>query len=299
MRVRKSVLLAFIIANFIALYLGLAEISLPNDKLLHFVVFFILTSLFYWTIDTNSTKKLRLVTFVSCSITASILSEFFQNIISSTRKFDINDILFNFLGSTLSLLISTFLHKKLIQKKRLDRIDQLHQYGREHDFRQQLIQNGEYFNDNASIITQTIDVDELIYGPKPNNNNNNNNDNNNDNNSNNKIKNNIDLEIGIPNLDGKKIITNNNNNLLAVGITPTSSCQSSINSTDNHNESTSANKNDNNNNKDSRKLESGIDNNIITSNESNNSTNIELSDLPSTTLPLSTNTTSGNGAFKE
>lgn len=98
-----------------AIYLGFADISLPNDKLIHFGMFFVLSLLFYWIVDTRITWLVRNVTFIICTLIGGIGSEFLQHSISPFRVFDIYDIISNIAGSLLAIILSdiyVFIYKE-------------------------------------------------------------------------------------------------------------------------------------------------------------------------------------------
>lgn len=98
-----------------AIYLGFADISLPNDKLIHFGMFFVLSLLFYWIVDTRMTWLVRNVTFIICTLIGGIGSEFLQHLISPFRVFDIYDIISNIAGSLLAIILSdiyVFIYKE-------------------------------------------------------------------------------------------------------------------------------------------------------------------------------------------
>jgi hypothetical protein len=124
MRVRKFTLVLFALALLGAGYLGFADIKLVNDKVIHFTVFFLLTALFYWLFDTQSTRTIRNMTFLLCTLGGGIGSEFVQGMLPY-RTFDPLDILCNLLGSTLALIISIIYHKKLLEQRRQHRYEQL------------------------------------------------------------------------------------------------------------------------------------------------------------------------------
>ncbi|KAI5954531.1 hypothetical protein KGF54_002306 [Candida jiufengensis] len=123
-KVRISVLIAFIITLILAGYLGFSSIQLIHDKLIHFIIFCILTIEFYFIFDTQfkSLKLVRYLTFFICTIGGSISSEIIQNLINKDRIFDPIDILSNVLGSLLGLILSILYQnyrKSLAKKERL------------------------------------------------------------------------------------------------------------------------------------------------------------------------------------
>ncbi|KAF2433833.1 hypothetical protein EJ08DRAFT_569932, partial [Tothia fuscella] len=107
-------------------YLGLAPPleGIPtykqSDKVLHFVTFFLLTLCFYWIIETNRRRNLQLTAFV-CTFVLGVGSEVAQGLLPNGRDFDPYDILANVLGSAPALLISTWYHKRMLERKRLSK----------------------------------------------------------------------------------------------------------------------------------------------------------------------------------
>lgn len=124
MRIRKSVLAGLAVTLVLSAYLGFAKISLPHDKLIHFVTFFLLSLMFYWLFETSSTRAVRNLTFIICTLTGGIGSEFVQGLLPY-RDFDFKDIIANVLGSSSALVISMVYHKKIIEQRRQQRYDQL------------------------------------------------------------------------------------------------------------------------------------------------------------------------------
>lgn len=90
----------------LALYLGFADISLPHDKWIHFGMFFVMSFLFYWILDTKYTWLARNATFVICTVAGGIGSEYAQHFISPFRTFDYYDILVNVCGSLAAIVVS-------------------------------------------------------------------------------------------------------------------------------------------------------------------------------------------------
>ncbi|KAK9458930.1 uncharacterized protein V1516DRAFT_681544 [Lipomyces oligophaga] len=116
MRIRKGFAVAFIAIAVVMAYLGFTPISLPNDKFLHFIFFFLLTTVFYWIVDT-SRRRLINVTTIVCIVIGGIGSEFLQTLVP-TRTFDPYDIVANVAGASLSLLGSSWYHKRMLDRKR-------------------------------------------------------------------------------------------------------------------------------------------------------------------------------------
>jgi glycopeptide antibiotics resistance protein len=77
-----------------------------DDKQLHFAMFFVLTNLFYFTINWKPIGNVA-ITF-SLMLFICIFSEFVQDFLTE-RVFDIKDIYANVLGSLLGLLFAVLL----------------------------------------------------------------------------------------------------------------------------------------------------------------------------------------------
>ncbi|KAH8151658.1 uncharacterized protein LAJ45_04280 [Morchella importuna] len=117
MRIRAPFAGAFCAFTLLAAYLGLSEIQVPvNDKFLHFITFFILTLCFYWILET-SRRRIVNFTLVICTLIGGVGSEFLQSAATS-RQFDPFDILANLVGSVGALLLSTWYHKRMLERKR-------------------------------------------------------------------------------------------------------------------------------------------------------------------------------------
>ena len=124
MRIRKINCFVFVALLVIAAYLGFADVQVQNDKLVHFTVFFILTTMFYWLFDAQSTRTIRNLTVVVCTLGGGVISEFIQGLLPY-RTFDLWDIACNVGGSLLAVVLSVVYHKKILEKKRQQRYEQL------------------------------------------------------------------------------------------------------------------------------------------------------------------------------
>lgn len=104
-----------------AAYLGLSSLQLDgriNDKVLHFLTFFILTVCFYWILDTSRRRSLN-VTLIICTGVLGVGSEFLQGLIPDNgRDFDVYDIFANIAGSLAALAMSSWYHKRMVDRKR-------------------------------------------------------------------------------------------------------------------------------------------------------------------------------------
>ncbi|KAI5806267.1 hypothetical protein EDC01DRAFT_141895 [Geopyxis carbonaria] len=118
MRLRLPFAGSFLFLCLVAAYLGFSTIHLPvNDKFLHFITFFLLTLCFYWILEASRRRVVNF-TFGICTVVLGIGSEFVQNLVS-TRKFDVFDILANLVGSALAILLCSWYHNRMLERKRL------------------------------------------------------------------------------------------------------------------------------------------------------------------------------------
>ncbi|TVY59603.1 Uncharacterized protein LSUE1_G009020, partial [Lachnellula suecica] len=122
MRIRLPFAGAFLFLALTAAYAGLSSLQLDNsilnDKLLHAVTFFLLTTCFYWILDTSRRRALNL-TLLICPGLLGVGSEFLQELLPNDRDFDFNDIVANVAGSLAALGLSTWYHMRMLERKRL------------------------------------------------------------------------------------------------------------------------------------------------------------------------------------
>lgn len=135
-----------------------SKYKIPNykqsDKVLHFLTFFLLTVsfipgsvfkdiaemlqlLFYWILETNRRRNLQL-TLVVCPVILGLGSEVVQGILpvrssspnsiytkltipQNGREFDYWDIAANEVGCLLAIALSTWYHKRMLERKRAAR----------------------------------------------------------------------------------------------------------------------------------------------------------------------------------
>ncbi|KAK9373760.1 uncharacterized protein V1513DRAFT_448047 [Lipomyces chichibuensis] len=116
MRIRKSFAAAFVLLLLLSAYLGFAPIDVQHDKPVHFLVFFTLTTLFYWIVDTTR-KRLINATIIVCILLGGIGSELVQSFVPY-RAFDIVDIVANVIGASVALALSSLYHKRMLERKR-------------------------------------------------------------------------------------------------------------------------------------------------------------------------------------
>lgn len=110
----------FLLLLLAAAYAGLSKLQLGqyvNDKVLHFITFFLLTLVFYWIVDTNRRRTLNM-TLVVCTLILGVGSEFLQSFLPNDRDFDLYDIVANVAGSFLGLGLCSWYHKRMLERRR-------------------------------------------------------------------------------------------------------------------------------------------------------------------------------------
>jgi VanZ family protein len=120
MRIRTPFAAVFLVLLLLAAYAGLSKLQLGayvNDKVLHFVTFFLLTLAFYWIVDTNRRRTLNM-TLVVCTLILGVGSEFVQSFLPNDREFDIYDIVANVVGSLASLGLCSWYHQRMLDRRR-------------------------------------------------------------------------------------------------------------------------------------------------------------------------------------
>ncbi|SMR60446.1 unnamed protein product [Zymoseptoria tritici ST99CH_1E4] len=121
LRIRKPFLAAFGFLVGASAYLGLSTQKLPqygqSDKGLHLVTFFLLTITFYWILETSRRRCINLSLLV-CTAGLGIGSEVVQGLLPNGRDFDPYDILANVVGSGLALGLSSWYHRRMLERKR-------------------------------------------------------------------------------------------------------------------------------------------------------------------------------------
>jgi VanZ family protein len=68
---------AFLGLCVVSAYLGVADLEVTHDKILHFLTFFILSTVFYWIVEASRTRCINM-TIVVCTVVGGIGSEFLQ-----------------------------------------------------------------------------------------------------------------------------------------------------------------------------------------------------------------------------
>jgi len=104
--------------------------SLPlNDKLLHFICFFIATGVFYFIFDVEEDSRRiwfwrhsgLIFTAVVCFFFGGIVSEFVQSMLPS-KEFQFGDIVANLLGSTMGLYVAYYLERYYRHRREISRL---------------------------------------------------------------------------------------------------------------------------------------------------------------------------------
>ncbi|CAK7244486.1 MAG: hypothetical protein STHCBS139747_006027 [Sporothrix thermara] len=121
MRIRLPFAGIFFLLLVVAGYAGLSSLqlnSIVNDKILHFITFFVLTVAFYWIVDTSRRRTLHMA-LVVCTGGLGVGSEVLQGLLPNNgRVFDAMDIVANILGSLAALGLCSWYHKRMLERKR-------------------------------------------------------------------------------------------------------------------------------------------------------------------------------------
>ncbi|KAM0324820.1 hypothetical protein ACHAQA_007786 [Verticillium albo-atrum] len=123
MRIRLPFAGTFFVLLVVAAYVGLTPLHLEtyiNDKVLHFLTFFLLTTAFYWILDTTRRRTLNL-TLLVCTAGLGVGSELLQSVLPNGRVFDLFDIVANILGSLAAVGLCTWYHKRMLERRRAQR----------------------------------------------------------------------------------------------------------------------------------------------------------------------------------
>jgi len=135
MRIRLPFAGAFLLLLLVSGYLGLSSLQLGHivhDKVLHVLTFFILTTVFYWIVDTTRRRNLNF-TLLVCTAVLGVGSEFLQGALPNGRDFDVYDILANVMGSLAALALCSWYHKRMLERKRQAKQYQVVPGSEEHD----------------------------------------------------------------------------------------------------------------------------------------------------------------------
>lgn len=89
-----------------------------NDKVVHFVTFFLLTTCFYWILDTSRRRTLNF-TLLVCTAGLGLGFEIVQGFLPNGREFDFYDIIANITGSLAGAGICSWYHMRMLERKRL------------------------------------------------------------------------------------------------------------------------------------------------------------------------------------
>lgn len=119
MRIRLPFAGAFLLLLLIAAYIGLTSVQIPqiNDKVLHFLTFFLFTITFYWILDTTRRRTLNL-TLLTVTFGLGLGSEMVQALLPNGRIFDPLDIGANLIGSLTAVGMCTLYHKRMLDRRR-------------------------------------------------------------------------------------------------------------------------------------------------------------------------------------
>ena len=110
---------AFCLLVLLSAYVSVTPPKIPqvNDKILHFLIFFLLTVTFYWILDTTRRRTFNL-TLVLITFCLGLGSEVVQALLPKDRTFDPLDIAANLVGSLSALGLCTLYHKRMLDRRR-------------------------------------------------------------------------------------------------------------------------------------------------------------------------------------
>lgn len=94
-----------------------AIIPTAGDRFLHFVLFFVLSLVFYWVVETTRRRALQF-TLTFCTFILGVGSEILQDVLPNGRAFDVYDILANILGSVSATLCCAWYHRRMLDRRR-------------------------------------------------------------------------------------------------------------------------------------------------------------------------------------
>jgi len=89
----------------------------PNDKVIHLVLFFVISLVFYWIPDTSRRRAMQM-TLVVCTLILGIGSEILQGLVPNDRTFDPFDILANIVGSSAAVGLCAWYHRRMMERRR-------------------------------------------------------------------------------------------------------------------------------------------------------------------------------------
>ncbi|KAF3157078.1 hypothetical protein TWF569_003986 [Orbilia oligospora] len=131
MRIRPQIAGAFAFLLLLSAYLGFSKkLVIPvNDKVVHFICFFLMTLCFYWVLDTSRRRVVNFTLIVMFGI-LGVGSEFVQGVLP-WRTFDAYDIFANLLGAGAALGLCMWYHKRMLERKRQAKQASYHAVGNE------------------------------------------------------------------------------------------------------------------------------------------------------------------------
>ncbi|KAI9738225.1 MAG: hypothetical protein M1834_008723 [Cirrosporium novae-zelandiae] len=119
MSVRIIFAAAFLVFLLLTLIFTLSSTQIPllNDKVAHFGAFFVLTICCYWAFESSRRRALNF-TLIGCTAILGVGSEVLQGLLPNGRTFDIFDIVSNLAGSLSALVLSSWYHKRMLERRR-------------------------------------------------------------------------------------------------------------------------------------------------------------------------------------
>ncbi|KHJ34112.1 hypothetical protein EV44_g0085 [Erysiphe necator] len=121
MRIRLPFAGSFI---FLLAITGYASLSthqprdIVSNEPLHAITFFILTTCFYWILDTSRRRSFNF-TILTCTGILGVGFEFLQSLLSNGHSLDLYQVLANLIGSLTALTLCSWYHTRMLGRKRL------------------------------------------------------------------------------------------------------------------------------------------------------------------------------------
>ncbi|POS86278.1 hypothetical protein EPUL_001203 [Erysiphe pulchra] len=92
--------------------------EIVSNEPLHVITFFILTTCFYWILDTSRRRSFNF-TLLVCTGVLGVGFEFVQSLLSTSHALDLYVVLANLVGSLSALGLCSWYHVRMLGRKRL------------------------------------------------------------------------------------------------------------------------------------------------------------------------------------
>lgn len=120
-RIRKPFAASFAILFLLAAYFALSARKIPHygqsDKGLHLLTFFLLTLNFYWILELSRRRVIHL-TLLTCTVGLALGSGLLRALLPNGAGFDASDMVADVSGSAIALLLSSWYHKRMLERRR-------------------------------------------------------------------------------------------------------------------------------------------------------------------------------------